>query len=115
MPVLDASGLDEDPDGVAFLRAVLHPAPGKFDELNCPNGILANGGRGLGSMFDRSKILDEGMGAALDGLAVETCPYQNGSVESDLWMQGWMCAADDEPDEHSSSWLKIRNPDFARP
>ena len=45
-------------------------------------------------MYDRTKILDEGMQAGLDGLPPASYPYPPGSPESGIWLEGWKCAAD---------------------
>ena len=50
-------------------------------------------------MFNRTKLLDEGMTAALDGLPVESCPYPAGSTESESWVQGWYTASEDDDPE----------------
>ncbi|MBM0204683.1 hypothetical protein JNW90_32280 [Micromonospora sp. STR1s_5] len=40
-------------------------------------------------MYDRMKILDEGMQAGLHEVPVESCPYQAGSPECEIWLEGW--------------------------
>jgi ribosome modulation factor len=46
-------------------------------------------------MFDRTKYLNEGAEAGLDGEPRENCPYALNSLECELWMDGWRCADDD--------------------
>jgi hypothetical protein len=46
-------------------------------------------------MYDRAKVLDEGMRAALDDVPVVGCPYPVGSPECEIWLDGWSCATDD--------------------
>ncbi|NNM71562.1 ribosome modulation factor [Enterovirga aerilata] len=43
-------------------------------------------------MFDRTKFLNEGAKAGLDGLPADICPYPVGSPEHMLWIEGWKCA-----------------------
>jgi ribosome modulation factor len=45
-------------------------------------------------MFDRTKYLNEGAEAGLDGQPIECCPYAPNSLEYDLWIDGWRCADD---------------------
>ena len=45
-------------------------------------------------MFDRSKFLNEGAEAGLDGLPIESCPYPVNSHQHELWLDGWRCADD---------------------
>jgi ribosome modulation factor len=39
-------------------------------------------------MFDRTKYLNEGAEAGLDGEPRENCPYALNSLECELWMDG---------------------------
>lgn len=54
-------------------------------------------------MFDRTKLVDEGMTAALDDLPVSACPYEDSSVERAMWIEGWLCATDDGSPEHTEA------------
>ena len=54
-------------------------------------GVARPGGR---AMYDRTKILDEGMQACLDGLPLASCPYHAGPAEREIRLEGWKCAAD---------------------
>ena len=46
-------------------------------------------------MYDRLKVLDEGMQAGLDDLPVGSCPYAPRSSERETWLEGWRCAVED--------------------
>jgi ribosome modulation factor len=48
-------------------------------------------------VYDRTRVLDEGMQAGLDGLPIHDCHYPAGSNASEIWREGWECAAG-EPD-----------------
>jgi ribosome modulation factor len=67
-------------------RAALQP------RISCSVPLPAREGCGV---YDRTKILDEGMQASLDGLPIESCPYLAGSSERGIWLEGWNCAAED--------------------
>jgi ribosome modulation factor len=47
------------------------------------------------AVYDRTKVLDEGMQAGLDDLPQESCPYPAGASEHVIWREGWRCATDD--------------------
>ncbi len=43
-------------------------------------------------MFRLTQLLDEGAEAGLDDLPFESCPYAFGSIEREVWIEGWNCA-----------------------
>jgi ribosome modulation factor len=45
-------------------------------------------------VYDRLKVLDEGMQAGLDDVPVASCPYPGGSSK-ETWLEGWKCATND--------------------
>jgi ribosome modulation factor len=45
-------------------------------------------------MFDKTKLINEGAEAGLDGLPLDACPYPLDSLEYALWVDGWNCAAE---------------------
>lgn len=47
-------------------------------------------------MLDTSKLLCEGMDAALDDQPIEACPYADWSREHALWIEGWAIATEHE-------------------
>ncbi|MGA0595412.1 ribosome modulation factor [Enterovirga sp. CN4-39] len=61
---------------------------------NLHGRFLGEPSRKCAAMFDRSKILNEGAEAGLDGSPIESCPYPITSLQHDLWLEGWRCADD---------------------
>jgi ribosome modulation factor len=46
------------------------------------------------AVYDRTKILDEGMQAGLDDHPVESCPCPDGATKGNS-LEGWRCATED--------------------
>ena len=65
MPFLDASALDHDPDGLAFLKAVIARAPCHASEAVAQRASTHTGSRAAGSVLLPSAIKPEDIQATM--------------------------------------------------